>query len=104
MFKKYKDQGFAVLAFPANNFGNQEPGTEQEIKEFCTATYKVTFPMFSKISVKGEGQHPFYKHLTSKETDPKFGGDIEWNFDKFLINRKGEIVEDRRGKTYSTGV
>ncbi len=92
MYKKYKSQGFEILAFPANEFGKQEPGTDKEIKEFCTAKYNVSFPMFSKIVVKGEGQHPFYKHLTSKETDPKFGGDIEWNFDKFLINRKGEIV------------
>ena len=92
MYQKYKGQGLEILAFPANEFGKQEPGTDKEIKEFCTAKYNVSFPMFSKIVVKGEGQHPFYKHLTSKETDPKFGGDIEWNFDKFLINRKGEII------------
>lgn len=92
MYKKYKSQGFEILAFPANEFGKQEPGTDKEIKEFCTAKYSVSFPMFSKIVVKGEGQHPFYKYLTSKETDPKFGGDVEWNFDKFLINRKGEII------------
>jgi glutathione peroxidase len=92
MYKKYKSQGFELLAFPANEFGKQEPGSDKEIKEFCTAKYNVSFPMFSKIVVKGEGQHPLYKYLTSKDTDPKFGGDIEWNFDKFLINRKGEII------------
>ena len=92
LYAKYKSKGLTVLGFPANEFGKQEPGTDKEIKEFCTTKYNVTFPMFSKIVVKGEGQHPLYKHLTSKETDPKFAGDIEWNFAKFLINRKGEIV------------
>jgi len=92
LFEKYKAQGFTILGFPANEFGKQEPGTNKEIKEFCTSKYNVTFPMFSKIVVKGEGQDPFYKFLTSKETDPKYAGDIEWNFAKFLINRKGEVV------------
>src|SRR5262245_60879678 len=91
-YTKYKDQGFYVLGFPANNFGGQEPGTDGEIKEFCSLKYKVTFPMFSKISVKGEDQHPLYAFLTSKETDPQFGGDITWNFNKFLIDRKGNVV------------
>src|SRR5829696_1528819 len=91
-YEKYKDKGFYVLGFPANNFGGQEPGTEQEIKEFCTSKYKVTFPMFAKISVKGEDQDPLYAFLTNKETDPEFGGDITWNFNKFLIDRKGKIV------------
>jgi glutathione peroxidase len=92
LYEKYKDKGFTILGFPANEFGKQEPGSDKEIKEFCTTKYKVNFPMFSKIVVKGEGQAPLYKYLTSKETDPKFGGDIEWNFAKFLINRKGEVV------------
>jgi glutathione peroxidase len=92
LYDKYKEKGFTVLGFPANEFGGQEPGTEKEIKEFCTSTYKVTFPMFSKVVVKGEGQAPLYKYLTSKETNPKFGGDIEWNFAKFLVNRKGEVI------------
>lgn len=92
LYEKYKGQGLVVMGFPANEFGKQEPGTEAEIKEFCNAKYKVTFPMFSKIVVKGEGQHPLYKQLTDKTTNPKFGGDIEWNFAKFLINRKGEVV------------
>ena len=91
-FDKYKDKGFYVLGFPANNFGGQEPGTEAEIKEFCTSKYKVTFPMFAKISVKGEDQDPLYAYLTNKETNPQFGGDVKWNFSKFLIDRKGHIV------------
>jgi glutathione peroxidase len=92
IYKKYADKGFYVLGFPANNFGEQEPGTESEIKEFCTLKYKVTFPMFAKISVKGEDQHPLYAYLTSKETDAPFAGDITWNFNKFLIDRDGKIV------------
>jgi glutathione peroxidase len=92
IYTKYQSQGFMVLGFPANNFGGQEPGTETEIKEFCESKYKVTFPMFAKISVKGEDQHPLYNFLTSKETNPQFAGEISWNFNKFLVNRKGEIV------------
>ncbi len=92
IYTKYKAEGFEVLGFPANNFGGQEPGTESEIKEFCESKYKVTFPMFAKISVKGEDQAELYKFLTSKETNPNFAGDISWNFNKFLVNRKGEIV------------
>jgi len=91
-YAKYKDKGFYVLGFPANNFGSQEPGTESEIKEFCSSKYHVTFPMFAKISVKGEDQDPMYKFLTSKETNPDFGGDITWNFNKFLIDRSGKVV------------
>jgi len=92
IYNKYKDRGFYVLGFPANNFGGQEPGTETEIKEFCTTKYKVTFPMFAKISVKGADQDPFYAYLTSKEKNPDFSGDITWNFNKFLIDREGKIV------------
>lgn len=92
-YEKYKNKGFYVLGFPANNFGGgQEPGTEAEIKEFCTSKYKVTFPMFAKVSVKGEDQAPLYAFLTKKETDPEFAGDITWNFNKFLIDRKGNVV------------
>jgi len=98
-FDKYKAKGFNVLGFPANEFGKQEPGTEKEIKEFCTAKYNVTFPMFSKIVVKGDGINPFYKFLTDKESDPKFSGDIDWNFAKFLINRKGEVIARFSAKT-----
>ena len=92
IYDQYKAQGFYVLGFPANNFGNQESGKESEIKEFCESKYKVKFPLFAKISVKGEDQHPLYNFLTSKETDPKFAGDITWNFNKFLVDRKGNIV------------
>jgi len=90
--EQYKDRGFKVLAFPANEFGNQEPGTNSEIKSFCSSKYNVTFPLFSKVVVKGEGIHPLYRFLTSPETNPKFAGDITWNFAKFLVNRKGEII------------
>jgi glutathione peroxidase len=92
IYEKYKQQGFYVLGFPANNFGAQEPGTEAEIKEFCESKYKVTFPMFAKISVKGDDQDPLYKFLTSKETNPDFAGDISWNFNKFLVDKDGKVV------------
>ena len=91
LYMKYKDQGLVVLGFPANNFMGQEPGTNEEIKSFCSLKYNVTFPMFAKISVKGGDIHPLYKYLTEKETNPELGGDIKWNFSKFLVNRKGEI-------------
>jgi len=92
IYEKYKDKGFVILGFPANNFGGQEPGAEKEIKEFCTLKYHVSFPMFSKISVKGEDQHPLYSFLTNKESDPDFAGDITWNFNKFLVDKTGNIV------------
>jgi glutathione peroxidase len=92
LYQKYKDKGFAVLAFPANEFGHQEPGSDSEIKQFCSSKYNVSFPLFSKIVVKGPGIHPLYQFLTSKQTDPKFPGDIRWNFAKFLVNRKGEVI------------
>lgn len=92
IYEKYKTRGFNILGFPANNFGSQEPGTEAEIKEFCSSKYKVTFPMFAKISVKGDDQDPLYKFLTSKETNPDFAGEITWNFNKFLIDRDGKVV------------
>ena len=92
VYEKYKGKGFEILGFPANNFGGQEPGTEAEIKEFCTSKYHVTFPMFAKISVKGEDADPLYRFLTSKETNPNFAGDITWNFNKFLVDRKGNVV------------
>jgi glutathione peroxidase len=92
IYKKYKSRGFAVLAFPANEFGRQEPGTDKEIKSFCSSNYNVTFPLFAKIVVKGEGIHPLYQFLTSPETNPGFAGEIPWNFAKFLVNRKGEVI------------
>jgi glutathione peroxidase len=91
-YEKYKDKGLVILGFPANEFGHQEPGSNEEIKTFCSSKFNVTFPMFSKIVVKGEGIDPLYKYLTSKETNPKFAGEISWNFAKFLVNRKGEVI------------
>jgi glutathione peroxidase len=93
IYEKYKDQGFEVLAFPANEFGSQEPGDNPRIKEFCSTKYKVTFPLFSKIVVDGPEIHPLYQFLTNGSTDPKFAGKIRWNFTKFLVNKKGEIVD-----------
>lgn len=92
IYEKYKDQGFVILGFPANNFGAQEPGTNEEIKTFCTRKYSVTFPMYSKISVKGADQAPLYAYLT-KETGAGIAGDIKWNFTKFLVDRDGKIVQ-----------
>lgn len=92
LYKKYSDQGFMILGFPANNFRQQEPGTDAEIKEFCTLTYGVKFDMFSKISVKGNDISPLYADLTSTEKNGEFGGEIKWNFTKFLVDRKGHVV------------
>ena len=92
IYEKYKDQGFVILGFPANNFGAQEPGTNEEIKTFCTRKYSVTFPMYAKISVKGDDQAPLYSYLT-KETGPGITGDIKWNFTKFLVDRNGKVVQ-----------
>jgi len=92
IYSKYKDQGFVILGFPANNFMGQEPGTEAEIKEFCSVKYNVTFPLFAKISVKGDDQHPLYQYLTSAESNPQFGGEIKWNFNKFLVGKDGKII------------
>ncbi len=92
IYDKYKDRGFVILGFPANNFLGQEPGTEADIKEFCRLTYGVSFPMFSKISVTGSDQHPLYTMLTSKQSNPEHGGDITWNFNKFLLDRNGNVV------------
>jgi glutathione peroxidase len=92
LYEKHKDKGFEILAFPANQFGGQEPGTNDKIKEFCSSNYNVTFPLFSKIVVKGEGIDPLYDFLTSKKTNPKFAGEIPWNFTKFLVNQNGEVI------------
>jgi glutathione peroxidase len=90
LYEKYKDEGFEILAFPANNFLNQEPGSNEEIREFCSTNYDVSFPIFEKISVKGKNQHPLYKYLT--EETGEFKGKIRWNFDKFLIDREGNVI------------
>lgn len=92
IYERYKERGFTVLGFPANNFGAQEPGTDEEIQEFCRINYGVTFPVFSKISVKGDDKHPLYKYLTERETNPEFAGEIKWNFNKFLVGRDGRIL------------
>jgi glutathione peroxidase len=89
LHEKYGAKGFAVLGFPANEFGAQEPGTEAEIKDFCTTNYGVKFDMFGKVVVKGDGIHPLFDYLTNKS---KFAGDIKWNFNKFLVDKNGEVV------------
>lgn len=92
VYKKLKDRGFVILGFPANNFLRQEPGTDDDIKAFCKKNYGVTFPMFSKVSVKGKDKCDLYAYLTNKKADHKFGGSIEWNFAKFVIDRDGKIA------------
>nr|WP_207396282.1 glutathione peroxidase [Bremerella alba] len=86
---QYGDQGFAVLGFPCNQFGNQEPGSASEIREFCSENYDVTFPMFEKVEVNGEETAPLFTKLKSFDSDP---GDVKWNFEKFLIGKDGEVV------------
>ena len=92
LYEKYKDYGFSVLAFPSNEFGQQEPGSDDEIKKFCKKNYGVTFPLFSKIAVRGERIHPLYTYLTQEVENETLRGDIRWNFDKFLVNRDGEVI------------
>lgn len=91
LYEKYKEKGLVILGFPANNFGAQEPGTNAEIKSFCSTKYNVTFPMFSKISVKGDDKAPLYQFLTEK-ANPNVAGEIKWNFTKFLADRNGHVV------------
>ncbi len=90
--EKYAKEGLAVLGFPCNQFRQQEPGTEAQIRQFCTENYGVTFDLFAKVEVNGEGACPLYKYLTALETKPKGPGDISWNFEKFLIGRDGKVV------------
>jgi glutathione peroxidase len=92
LYETYKDKGLVIVGIPANNFMSQEPGTDAEIKTFCTNKYNVSFPMMSKVSVKGEDQAPLYAFLTDKSSDPKFSGEIKWNFTKFLFDRNGNPV------------
>jgi glutathione peroxidase len=98
LHEKYKDQGFTVLGAPANNFGGQEPGSNEEIVQFCKTNYSVSFPMLSKLSVKGGDQHPLFSYLTTEE-NPDFTGDIKWNFEKFLISKDGKVVRRFRSRT-----
>jgi glutathione peroxidase len=90
LYDRYRDRGFSVLGFPANDFAGQEPGSDAQIADFCRGTYGVRFPMFSKISVKGEAQHPLYREITGLPAP--LGGDVQWNFQKYLVNRRGEVV------------
>jgi glutathione peroxidase len=92
LHEKYQEQGLRVLGFPCNQFGAQEPGTAEEIREFCSTNYSVTFDMFAKIDVNGDGASPLYQQLTAKDTNPKGAGNITWNFEKFVIGRDGHVV------------
>ena len=91
-YEKYKDRGFVIVGIPANNFGAQEPGSNQEIKTFCSSKFHVTFPMMAKVSVKGDDITPLYQFLTDKSSHPQFGGEIKWNFTKFLIGPDGRVI------------
>jgi glutathione peroxidase len=92
LYRRFSARGFAVLGFPCNDFGAQEPGTESEIKEFCQSKYDVTFPLFSKLHVKGPEQAPLYRYLTTQSTVPDGPGDIQWNFAKFLVSPNGQVI------------
>jgi len=92
IYEEYKDDDFVVLGFPSNNFMNQEPGSNEEINRFCTSKYGVTFPMFSKISVKGDDIHPLYKYLTSKKENGRLDAPVRWNFQKFLVGKNGKVI------------
>jgi glutathione peroxidase len=99
LYDKYADRNFVIIGFPANNFLNQEPGTNEEIVEFCQANYGVTFPMMAKISVKGEDMHPLYQWLTDKNKNGVWNGEIQWNFHKFLIDEEGNFVQSISPRT-----
>ncbi len=92
LYDNHKKDGLVIVGVPANEFGTQEPGSNEEIAKFCESNYKVTFPMMAKVVVKGKGITPLYDYLTSKETNPEFAGPIGWNFEKFLISREGKVV------------
>ena len=92
LYERYHDKGLEILGFPANNFFRQEPGTDAEIQKFCSLNYGVSFPLFSKISVKGKDIHPLFAFLTSPDTNPRFHGKIGWNFAKFLADRTGKVI------------
>ena len=99
LHSRLADRGFAVVGFPCNQFGGQEPGTTEEIEEFCSLTYGVTFPMFEKIEVNGEGRHPIYDELTSVPDAAGEAGDVQWNFEKFLLGPDGSVVARFRPRT-----
>jgi len=102
IYDTYKDKNFVIVGFPANNFGSQEPGTNKEIAEFCQLNYGVSFPMMSKISVKGNDMHPIYQFLTQKAKNGLEDSEVAWNFQKYLINEKGELVKVIAPKTLPT--
>ncbi len=97
--ERYADRGFAVLGFPCNQFGGQEPGTAEEIETFCSTTYGVTFPMFEKIEVNGDERHPIYSELTQAADDEGKAGDVQWNFEKFLVSPEGKVIKRFRPMT-----
>ena len=99
IYERYRSKGFEILAFPANNFGQQEPGTNEEIKGFCFTKYSLTFPLFSKISVKGGDKHPLYRYLTEESPFP---GEVEWNFQKYLVDSNGTVVARYHHRTKPT--
>ncbi len=98
LYEQYGEHGFVILGFPSNSFGGQEAGTNEEIKQFCTQKFAITFPMFSKISVTGDDIHPIYKFLTQKSENGKINAPVEWNFQKFLIDRDGNLVKSYKSK------
>ena len=93
LYDKYKNQNFVIVGFPANNFMGQEPGTNEEIKTFCTLNYNVAFPMMAKIDVKGDNKAPIYKWLTEKKENGKMNAEVEWNFQKFMIDENGHLID-----------
>jgi glutathione peroxidase len=99
LHERYSDKGFAVLGFPCNQFGEQEPGSADEIATFCSTSYGVTFPMFEKIEVNGDTRHPLYQQLTEATDDEGKAGDIAWNFEKFLVSPSGEVLRRFRPLT-----
>jgi len=103
LYKEYKDKGLVIVGFPSNDFMGQEPGSNEDIKSFCSLEYGVTFPMMSKISVKGKDMHPLYKWLTSKSMNGVLDTDVSWNFQKFLVDENGKLVNTvaPRAKPYS---
>ena len=98
LYEKYQKDGLVVIGVPANEFGGQEPGTNEDIAKFCASKYSVTFPMLGKVVVKGDGIAPLYAFLTDKATNPKFAGEIGWNFEKFLVGKTGEVVARYKSK------